>query len=338
MQCPRCGTQNQPEQETCTLCGFLFASRPQVTTDTNPEITLTTITEPELVQPYSSGDNHNIVPYQSPLEADLTTTKQSSRVPVVVAVVIALLAVIGTVVAVLLSAANSDGQGIFSLAEAPTPTGTPFSIEPAALLDLSSKAMKDVHTLHYQSEVGFYGLQSSSPVVTSTDVLSMTLNGDVMLPGRYTMNTDAVQLGQFIVISDTTWMRNNGNPNWSQRSTTDVGLGPVNPLAVAAYLQYYKQGTPQYIGSETRHDSVLHHIRFDVDTQTMGMDSPQRSVQDLMFHSRITADAWIRDKDNLLDSMALAVDTGDGKGVILRTALSSYNTQVDIKPPNGTTP
>jgi hypothetical protein len=258
-------------------------------------------------------------------------------VPVILAGGIALLAIVGTVVAVFLST-SPQGGGILPNVAAATATSTPFSTDPAVLIDMSSKAMDEVRTLRYQSEVGFYGIEPPTPGVTSTSALSMTLSGDVELPNKYTMNTDAAQLGQFIVIEGTTWRRSNGNPNWVQQSTDDVGLGPVNPLAVAVYLKYYRAGTPQYMGFETRRDMVLHHIRFDVDTQEMAMNTPGREVQSLLLRSRITADVWVRDADKLLDNIALAVDMEEGRGVILRTFLSRYNEEVDIKPPDGATP
>lgn len=345
MQCPRCGTQNGVEQQACRVCGFRFESHPLPPTGSSPEntsgrvdtLSIDSIAEAPGGTESRPPHDHNVVPYQAPAEHEVTTTERRSRVPVILAGVIALLAIVGTVVAVYVSAA-SPGGGILPNVAAATATSTPSSTDPVVLLDMSLKAMDDIRTLRYQSEVGFYGIEPPTPGVTSTSALSMTLSGDVELPDKYTMNTDAAELGQFIVIADTTWRRSNGNPNWVQQSTSDIGIGPVNPLAVTAYLRYYQQGTPQYVGSETRRDMVLHHIRFDVDTENMAMNTPGRAVQNLLLGSRITADVWIRDADKLLDNIALAVDMQDGRGVILRTFLSRYNAEVDIKPPEGATP
>ncbi len=83
---------------------------------------------------------------------------------------------------------------------------------------------------------------------------------------------------------------------------------------------------------------MFHHVLFEVYTENMAMDSAERAVQNLLLRSRITADAWIQDKDRLLKNISLAVDTQDGQGVILRSFLSKHNVQVDIRPPDDVSP
>lgn len=279
-------------------------------------------------------------PYQSPEEAALTTSGRGSRVPLLIAAGIALLVVIGTLVAVALAVSGSRNTGggspIAPAAASQTPqTGA------AQLLDLSATAMKKVSTLHYQSQASFYGVDSGSSGVSGSTPVSVTLDGDVALPDRYTMNTDAAPLGQFVVIGESTWNRSNGSRQWVRRATDDVGLGPVNPLSVANYMEYYKEGTPQDISSETKDGVLVRRVRFDVDTGQMAANSKQSSVRSLLLRSRITADAWIRITDNLLDSISLAVDSTDGTGVILRSAFSNYNgatAEIKIAPPDASQP
>ena len=334
MQCPQCGNDAQPQQKFCAVCG---SSLQAPVTITAPLVAETANSEPSppISHPAPGGTTGDFTPYQSPAEAALTTSRTSSRVPFVLVVVIALLVIIATLIAVALAATAPQGGGAPGSLAGDFSTSTPT--DPTNLLDKSAEAMKVVRTLHYRSEAGFYAPVGDGSSLGSSTPLSMTLDGDVALPDRYTMNTDAAVLGQFIVIGENTWNRSSDG-RWSRRSTAEVGLGPVNPLAIANYMQYYQPGTPVRISSETKDGVTLHRIRFDVDTERMAQDAGAQSVQGLMEQSRITADVWIRDGDNLLDSISLAVDMSNGAGVILHSLFSDYNEEVVIRPPDSATP
>jgi hypothetical protein len=292
------------------------------------------------VPPVSGRTAGEFTPYQSPAEAALTTSRRSSSFPFALVVGIAVLAIVVTLVAVALAATRRDGGTESPVAAAPT---TAASTDPTLLLDKAADAMKGVRTLHYQSEAGFYApAQDGSPLGSNTP-LSMTLTGDAALPDRYTMNTDVGALGQFIVIGDDSWNRPEFG-SWTHRSTSSVGLspgagvGPVNPLAITNYMQYYEPGTLQLISSEAKDGITLHRVRFNVDTERMVQGAGPKSAQGLMGQSRITADVWIREGDNLLDSISLAVEMSNGTGVILRTFFSNYNEEVVIAPPDAALP
>lgn len=338
MQCLQCGAIADPQQKFCATCGSSLQVPVTITAPLRDGSgSVDTSTRPS----NPSAQPPGFVPYQSPAEATLTTNRMgsgtSSRVPFALVVGIALLVILGTLIVVALAATRSQGGPSNSLAAAATPTTVILPTDAVSLLDRSAQAMKVVRTLHYLSEAGFYAPAGDGAALGSTAPLTMTLNGDVALPDRYTMNTDAA-LGSFIVIGDSTWSRSSEDSNWLRLSTADVGLGPVNPLAVSNYMQYYKPGTPQQISTETKDGVMLRRVRFDVDTERMAQDAGELSVRGLMEQSRITADVWIRDGDNLLDSISLAVDMSNGQGVILRSFFSDYNKEVVISPPDSGSP
>ena len=191
--------------------------------------------------------------------------------------------------------------------------------------------------MHYQTQAGFYGLEPPAPGLTDTTVLTLTLVGDVERPSSYTMRADTSQIGDFVVIGDNTWTRRDNSPHWVQQPTADIGLGPVNPLGIAAYMRYYKPTTPHELGTETVDGTLLHHLRFDVDTQRMLAETNQTPNGAPLTQSNLTADVWIRDTDHLLDHLSLAVDAA-GKGIIIRTTLSNYDIQLTIDPPTDLKP
>ena len=331
MQCPQCGNEAQPQQKYCAVCGSSL--QPPVTiTAPLGEYTPNSGSSPSNAPSVARGTAGDFIPYQSPAEAALTTSRSSSRIPFALVVGIALLVIVATLIAVALASQGGGAPGLLGGVPATT---TPT--DPISLLSTSAAAMKGVRTLHYRTEAGFYAPAGDGSSLGSSMPLSMTLDGDVALPDSYTMNTDAAALGQFIVIGENTWNRGSDG-RWQRRSTPQVGLGPVNPLAIANYMEYYKPGTPERISSETRDGVTLHRVRFEVDTERMAQDAGAQSVQGLMEQSRITADVWIRDADNLLDSISLAVDMSNGTSVILRSFFSDYNKEITIRPPDSVIP
>jgi hypothetical protein len=276
----------------------------------------------------------SFMPYQSPVEGELTTGEASNRLPVLIAVVVALLAVVGTLIAVAVSMRESAGDlTVFT----PVASATGVPVEPSALLERSTEAMSAVKTLRYQGEAGFYGIATPEPSVGGSAAIPVTISGEVQLPDSYTMNTDASWLGQFIVIGDKTWSRQNGNPQWNLITGEDVSLGPANPLAATQYMRYARPESVQLVGQEERIGKHLYRLRFDVDTEDMAKDSSSASVRNLLLNSRITTDVWIQD-DYLLDSISIAVDLDDDKGAIVRSYFSEYNADIKIEPPEDVGP
>ena len=212
-------------------------------------------------------------------------------------------------------------------------TPTPVVVDPVAVLERARKATGDVKTVKYRSEAGFFGIDGSGSLLTSTTPLTVSIQGEMELPGNYTLDSNIPQLGDYVGIGDTTWSRQNNDSGWTRQETGSLSLGLINPLTLFNYLQYYQVGTPTHIDSEQRDNVTLHRIRFQVDTGRMSLDTNDRSLRNILAASRVDIDAWIDDRGYLLDSMALAVESEDGAGVLVRTYFSDYNGPVDIKPP-----
>ncbi|HYP39638.1 MAG TPA: zinc-ribbon domain-containing protein [Chloroflexia bacterium] len=362
MKCPQCGVDARPGQKFCASCGATLAilqAPPVAGASSEPPLPQTkpltplpeqASVEAEAVEPQgytpdytpeSMPQEHrtgSFTPYQSPIEGELTTSGASSRLPVLIAVVVALLVIVGTLIAVAVSMREAAGDlTVFTPVASPMPEATGVPVEPSALLEKSAEAMREVKTLRYQGEAGFYGVITPEPSVEGTQAISVTISGEVQLPDSYTMNTDVSRLGQFIVIDDKTWSRQNGNPRWTLLTGEDVSLGPANPLAATQYMRYARPDSVQLVGQEERVGKRLYRLRFDVDTEDMANDSSSASVRNLLLNSRITTDVWIQD-DYLLDSISIAVDLGDDRGAIVRSFFSEYNADVRIEPPEDVGP
>jgi len=287
---------------------------------------------PEYLPPGEHGDDTTAYASSMPAIAG----GNASRVLLLIAVAVAMLVIIGTIIAVALSvSASPTGTGhplrLPVLADLPTSTPPISALE---LLDKSARAMSGVRTLHYRTEAGFYGFGAVGVGigVSGTDVLSLTLSDDVRSPDSFTLDTGVAQIGQYVVISDTTWTRRDNSPYWTRHKSTELSLGAVSPLVLIEYIRYHKPGTARLIPDQQQDAASLRHVRFELDTARMLSEG--REVPASIAHSKLDADAWIRSDNALLDHMWLAVDAGDGRGVILRTALSGYNAEVDIKPPD----
>jgi hypothetical protein len=193
--------------------------------------------------------------------------------------------------------------------------------------------MRDVKTLSYRSEVGFFGVNSERPDITDTQPLNLTLSGDVSLPDTFTLDSNIPQLGQYVTIGGDTWKRDTINDPWAQQDTSSSSLGLVNPLTFTSYLNYYQPGTAQLISTDTQGGKTLRRVRFVVDTERMAADTDDSSTRQIYSTSRINVDVWVNDADSRLDRMTLSVEMESGAGVILRTAFSNYNGNVSIEPP-----
>jgi hypothetical protein len=249
MKCPQCGVDARPGQKFCATCGAALATPqgPLVPVEgsepplpqTKPLVPLPEQADAETgaVQPqeYTTGyspesvpQEHrtgSFMPYQSPIEGELTTGEASSRLPVLIAVVVASLVIIGTLIAVAVSMREASGDlTLVTPVASPMPEATSVPVEPSVLLEKSAEAMSAVKTLRYQGEAGFYGVITPEPSVSGSAAISVTISGEVQLPDSYTMNTDVSRLGQFIVIGDKTWSRQNGNPLWTLLTGEDVSL------------------------------------------------------------------------------------------------------------------
>jgi hypothetical protein len=366
MRCPQCASYVEPGQKFCAVCGSALAASSE---EPKPVAGARVLGEPApddfedlrfparpspLTPGYSSKYGPRSGAGEGAPEADDysayvsssegTASARVSRAVLLLTVGVALLAIIGTIIAAVLSVSAPTSIGPLNApveapaAAAANPTSTTTPLAASDLLDLAARAMDGVTTLHYQTEVGFYGVQPMSPGVTGTGVLSVTLAGDVRRPDSYTMSADVSQIGQYIVISGTTWSRRDNAPGWSRHSTVDLSLGPVNPLAIPSYLRNYKSGTAREIDAENTENGLLHHVRFDVDVAKVAAEGLDASLKRLTSTSNIAADAWIRDGDYLLDRLSLAIEIGGGEGAIVRTALSGYNSAIDIKAPDGSSP
>jgi hypothetical protein len=205
-------------------------------------------------------------------------------------------------------------------------------------LNLASKAMESVRSMSYRSEVGFFGVNSSSTTITDTTSLTITLRGDIDLPSNFSLDSNLPQLGDYITIGNDTWKRTSDADPWTQQDTVDSSLGLVNPLTFASYLSYYQPGTAQLISTDTQGDQTLHRIRFEVDTASMVAGTNDPSTRQALSNGRVNVNAWVRESDHRLDRITLSVETLSGAGVIIRTAFSGYNDAVDIKPPETTSP
>ncbi|MDQ3929477.1 MAG: hypothetical protein M3328_10060 [Chloroflexota bacterium] len=358
MQCPQCGADARPGQKFCAVCGATLATlempsapiegsepllpqtKPLVPLPEQADVEAEGV-EPQGYTPQSMSQERGsdgFVPYQSPIEGELTTGEVRSRTPVLIAVVVALLVIVGTLIAVSVSMREASGElTVTTPVTSPMLEATRTPLEPSALLEKSAEAMSAVKTLRYQGEAGFYGVITPEPTVGGSAAISVTISGEVQLPDSYTMNTDVSRLGQFIVIGDKTWSRQNGNPQWTRLTGEDVSLGPANPLAATQYMRYAKPESVKLLGQEERVGKRLSRLRFDVDTEKMAEDASSASVRNLLLNSRITTDVWVQD-DYLLDGISIAVDLGAGKGAIVRSFFSEYNADIRIEPPEDVGP
>lgn len=289
---------------------------------------------PQPTQSDDVGRHPSLVPYQSPAEEQLTLTPPRSRLPFLVALSICGLVVLGTLAAVGISVLSSSGQGglINPTRLLAPPASTPVSVD--ALLDLSYQAMSRVSALQYRSEAGFYGILPPNPGLTSTGAISLTVSGVVAPPSSYTADTDQEQIGQYVVISDTTWSRRNGNTSWLRQPTASMEMGLLNPTTPISFMRYPQAGSAKEVGTETNDGLLLRHLRFKVDTSMMMTATTESALSSILAQSVINVDVWVRDKDHLLDRLSAAVDMGNGQGVILHSSYSNYNGQLVVKAPD----
>jgi hypothetical protein len=215
-----------------------------------------------------------------------------------------------------------------------TPTFTLPPLDPPALLESSAEAMAGLKSVRYLAEAGFYeqGV-APSPEVTTTNALTITMHGDVVFPSSYTLTSDAISVGDYVVIGPDTWSRRNANPGWVRQSTATTNIGPANPLALAHLSRFAVPGTVQQVALELEGSSPLHHLRFEVDASRFAAEAPAGARAAFPPGSKITADVWVRESDNLPSAFYLSVDTGGGREVRVRTLLAGYNEVGAITPP-----
>jgi hypothetical protein len=220
------------------------------------------------------------------------------------------------------------------LRAADTSNEGPIVVDPAAVLAEAQGVLDEIKSVKYEAEAGFFGIDTSGTSVTATRPLTVAIQGEIELPDKYTLSSPVPQLGNYVVIGDTTWHRINAGDAWDEQDTSNMSLGLINPLTFFSLLRYHKPGTAAvHIGSEKRGDTIVHRIRFEVDTDRMALEMGDPSTRSILATSSVDVDAWIEDKTHFVESMAVSVESDDGTGIILRTDFSDYNLPVDIRPP-----
>jgi hypothetical protein len=217
-----------------------------------------------------------------------------------------------------------------------TPTVTLPPLDPPALLAQCAEAMAGLKSARYIAEAGFYesGGQAPSPEVTGTNALTITMHGDVAFPSSYTLTSDVLSVGDYVVIGPDTWSRRNANPGWVRQSTATTNIGPANPLALSHLALFAVPGTVQQMSVEPEGSTPLHRLRFEVDAERFAAEAPTEARAAFPPGSKITADIWVRESDNLPSAFYLVVDLGGGREVRVRTLLAGYNEAGAITPPN----
>lgn len=349
MQCSQCGTKAQPNQTFCRACGtplqeiatsettFDEQAEEPSWLDDKPDISSTTpIPDRQSPTPdtrYPLLTYGSVEPYHAPREAEAATQRRDARRPFVAAILGVLLIVpCGLSLAFLTLNPNASERVPF-LALGPTDTATALPFTAQELLDRSAQAMSAVQTFQYRSEAGFYGIETPSPVITSTNAYTLTFSGGVRLPDSYTINTNVPQIGQFIIIGETAWNRRDGSPNWLEQPSSQITLGPANPLAFAGFSRFYEPDTAEIIGTEVKDRATLYQVRFDVETKRMAKEAASNLSAGELENTYITADAWIRGTDYLLDRLALDMELAGGTNAVLRSFFTNYGGEVDINPP-----
>jgi hypothetical protein len=219
------------------------------------------------------------------------------------------------------------------LGAADTSDPTPIVVDPGEVLAEAQGVLGNIKSVKYEAEAGFFGIDTSGTSVTATRPLTVAIEGDIELPDKYTLSSPVPQLGNYVVIGDTTWHQSNAGGAWAEQDTANMSLGLINPLTFFSLLQYHKAGTAVHIGSERRGDTTVHRIRFEVDTDRMALEMGDPSMRSILATSSVDVDAWVEDKTHFIESMAVSVESDDGTGIILRTDFSDYNLPVDIRPP-----
>jgi hypothetical protein len=368
MNCPQCGADTHQGQKFCARCGSPLTSTP--TSPAQPELPPPPSQEalwtaPPAPHP-SPGEWLPDPNYRQPAIAPIPT-RTRSRLPFIIGAVAAVILFPIIVLSILLL--TRPGASITANT---TPTATVLAGETAATsvavegtvtvepteqasttaeaqvdpttvaientLNLASKAMESVQTMRYRSEVGFFGVNSSSTTITDTTSLTITLKGDIALPANFSLDSNLPQLGDYVTIGDDTWKRTSDADPWTPQSTDASSLGLVNPLTFASYLSYYQPGTVQLISTDTQGGQTIQRIRFEVDTVSMAASTNDPSTRQALTNGRVNVNAWVRAGDYRLDRITLSVETLSGAGVIIRTTFSGYNDAIDIKPPVTTSP
>ena len=125
------------------------------------------------------------------------------------------------------------------------------------------------------------------------------------------------------------------NEPWQRQTISDYSIGLANPLTLLQYMSYYKSGSAQQIGSETRNGVLLHRVRFDVDTDQMAASSDDPALKGIFSSSHVAVDVWVLDGSYLPDTMLVSVDRESGANVTLRVTFSNLDKPVEINPPSG---
>jgi hypothetical protein len=355
MRCPECNTRLITGLGTCPECGAsLVDERPEGNTprvlgtmaredqgDLNlprrPSLRAEDRRQDAPRERVAASDGRG-GPYEAYLSHAVDTPIRASRARRTraggIALGLAAVVMFGTVLLAVFGALGGASGEESPIAQAlATPTVTLPPLDPPALLERSAEAMAGLESVRYVAEAGFYEQGAApSPEVTTTNALTITMHGDVVFPSSYTLTSDVISVGDYVVIGPDTWSRRNANPGWVRQSTATTNIGPANPLALAHLARYAMPGTVQQVALEPEGSTPLHHLRFEVDAARFAAEAPSAARAAFPLGSKITADVWVRESDNLPSAFYLAVDTG-GREVRVRTLLAGYNEAGAITPP-----
>ncbi len=314
MNCPQCDLPTHPGQKFCARCGSPLLTN----LDAPPSQVAATVASIPTPNAPITGPLYQYAQY-APQVVTAPPARVRSRAPLFAAIGAAVVLISILVFTLLLITRTNTDQN--------PPRNPELALKQAAT------AMADVKTLHYKSEVGFFGIDSDTTGITDTRPLTITLGGDISLPASFTLDANITQLGHYITIGDSSWKHESSGDPWTQQSTGASSLGLINPLTFTSYLTYVISGTAQTISQEGNGDNALQRIRFKVDAARMAANTTDASTRNTLNSSRtINVDAWVG-KDNRIARMTLSVEMESGAGIILRTAFSGYNDKVNIEPP-----
>jgi hypothetical protein len=207
------------------------------------------------------------------------------------------------------------------------------TVDPAALLARAREGINRIEGVRYREEAGFFGFDTGSEV-TRTTALTVAVQGEIVRPRNFTIDSNAPQLGEYIVIEDRAWHRRTPTSEWVEQETTDLALGLLNPLTLFNYLEYVKPDSLVLVGSEQRAGRNLQRLRFEIDSGRMSAESSEEALRRILSSSRLDADIWVDPSTGFMHSMTVSVESDDGSGILLRTDFSDHNSGITINPPS----
>jgi hypothetical protein len=294
MNCPNCNSPTTAGQRFCATCGY--ALQPSAPRPQQPE------------------------PVQTEAPAIAARRRRPSRGAAAPLAVLGALVLLGTLLTFGILAWARAGEG----AE---------TVDPAALLASARQGVNRVEGVRYREEAGFFGFDTGSEV-TRTTTLTVAVQGEIVRPRNFTIDSNAPQLGEYIVIEDRAWHRRTPRSEWIEQESSDLTLGLLNPLTLFNYLEYAKPDSLVLVGSEQRAGRNLQRLRFEIDAGRMSAESSEEALRRILSSSRLDADIWVDPSTGFLHSITVSVESDDGTGILLRTDFTDHNSGIAISPPS----